>query len=147
MKKTALVFLAILLPLIFISCASGPTSAEKVKLERQQRTYERYIKEHTAKNDKDLEKPGIYFYKNNFYVVIGVSDKGADSYPDLACNKLVSSLISYDILEENLISSEEYYDLVLKFKEAGYIEGDYTNTMQVKIAEKDIRKFRESYGK
>lgn len=140
-------FLLAIAATLLVSCASRPSSSERVKLERQQRAYERYAREHTTKEKDDLLKAGIYFYKKNIWVVISVSDTGVDSYPELACKKLLNSMLAYDILEEKEISREEYSSLVLEFEEAKFIEGGITNIIQVTISEKKFLKFRKDYLK
>jgi hypothetical protein len=148
MKKTIAILIILFSVIsIFLSCSSGPKSSELVKLERQQRAYERYMREHSTKDKDELLKPGIYSYKKNIWVVISVSDTGVDSYPELACQKLLNSVIAYDILDKNEISKEEYSALVLEFEEAGFIEGDITNIIQVRIPEKRFAKFRKTYAK
>ena len=146
MKKAFICMVCIISVLVVFSCASKPSSAEKVKLERQQRAYERLLKEITIDDKAQLERAGMYYFKKQIWVVISLSDSGVDSFPEWAAKKLLSKMMSYDVIEAELISEEEYSELVLMFEEVGFIEGSITNISQVVIKEKDLQRFRKTYA-
>jgi len=130
--------------LLFLSCATAKmSSVEKVELERQNRAYDRYVREHEVNDKDDLDKTGIHHYKNAFYVVISLTDSGIDNYADWAGNKLVSSMMSYNIFDVANMTQEEYAAFILKFKVISERDTGFTNIVQVRIRERDIKSFRE----
>ena len=139
-----LFIMMIFLSLAFLSCASGPTSVEKVKLERQDRAYDRYVNEHRTANKKDLEDPGIYYYRRAFYVVISLSDAGVASYPEWAGEKLIKSFLSYKIIDQQSFSLEEFASLILHFEAKEITDGRYTAIVSVRVPARAILDFRNN---
>ena len=147
MKKYSAILLLFALFLAFQSCAGRPTSVEKVELERQERAYDRYVDEHRAANKKDLERPGIYYYRKAFYVVISLTSTGIDSYPEWAGEKLVSSFVSYRIIDRSKFTLEDFASLILNFEVADEIDDGRTTIVQVMVPEKAVLEFRKNLNK
>ena len=105
------------------------------------RAYERYKAEHSIDDEDELDSAGIYLLGKDFYVVISLTDSGTDRYPEWACDKLVTSMYGYRVAEQDLVSDEEFFELVLKFQLEEIVEGKYENLARVTVRERDIERF------
>jgi len=127
--------------LALASCAGGPTAKDTVREESRMRAYERYKAEHSIDDEDELDSAGIYLLGKDFYVVISLTDSGTDRYPEWACDKLVTSMYGYRVAEQDLVSDEEFFELVLKFQLEEIVEGKYENLARVTVRERDIERF------
>ena len=130
---------------LLASCASGPSSSQLLTLERQERSYERFKADHALKDKGDLDVPGIYFDKNAFIVVLGLTDSGTDNAPSWACDKLLTAFYGLRIVDQTKVSAEEFAALALRFEIVGVSEGTYSDIVRVRVAERDVRRFRDGY--
>lgn len=130
---------------LLASCAGGPDAESEVKAQNEMRTYERFKSDHALNDKDDLEKAGIYYDGKLFYVVISLTDSGTDRYPEWACDKFMTTLYGYRAVDQQLVSDDEFYELVLKFSIEEIIDGKYENLTRVVVKEKDVAKFLENY--
>lgn len=144
--KTALLTFTVLISVILLfSCAETPDAETQIKTENEIRGYERMKSDFTLKNDKDLEKAGIYYDGKFFYIVISLTDSGTDRYPEWACDKLLNALYAYNAVVQGMVSDNEFYEFALKFSVDKIIDGKYENLTRVVVKEKDVQKFLDSY--
>jgi hypothetical protein len=144
MRKYSSILLIVVAFLGVQACATKLTSAERVELERRERAYDRFVNEHRVGNRQQLERPGIYYYRRAFYVVISLTASGTDSYAEWAGEKLVSSLVGYRIVDKDEVSLEQFASLILDFEIAGTKEEGRTTIVQVRIPERSILEFRKA---
>jgi hypothetical protein len=147
MKKTiALTRTAVLvLAVILVSCAGRPDSRSRMDAENRSRSYQRFRTDHQISSRKELEKTGIYYDGRFFYIVISLTDSGTDSYPEWACDRFLSMLDGYGVVDLYLVSDEEFYRLALDFTLEEIVEGEYENLARVSIRERDVEKFLDRY--
>ena len=133
------------LPFVLASCAGSIDNQAQVVLDREERAYDRFKADHALKSKNDLKRAGMYYDGKNFYVVLSLSDAGVDQYPEWAADKLLTSLYGYRALNQNMVSKNEFSNLVLQFEIEEVLEGKYENITRIRLREKDMEKFRKSY--
>lgn len=144
-RAVPVLFIVILAALLAGACAGGPSAKSIVRDESQARTYERFKADHELTDKDDLEKAGIYYDGKTFYIVLGLSDSGTDRYPEWACDTFLTSLYGYRAVQQELVSDEEFFDLVLDFQLEEIIEGKYSSRAVVSVKERRVQNFLETY--
>ena len=126
---------------LLFSCAGKPDAKTTVRSESTVRSYERFLKDHSAASEEDLNRAGIHYRGRNIYVVISLTDSGGDRYPEWAADKLLTSLYGYRAVDQRKVSDDEFFELVLKFSLEKIVEGKYENLARVIIDERDVDTF------
>ncbi len=130
---------------VLLSCAGGPDAKSQVRADSTVRAYERFLEEYTVIDDDDLNSAGIHYKGKYIYVNITLTNSGGDRYPEWAAEKLTTALYGYRAVDQQEVSDDEFFELVLRFSLDEILKGDYENLAKVRVAERDVRDFVEMH--